>query len=213
METKRNDPNEKCGDVAKKDISTFLFCIIFQTYIQHNVSHNVYSLSKISITFLTNTHIVMINSSNAIPTYEEILKLNRMLQVTHYDTSSLNNKIVFNTDGYSNLNLMYNGLDGKILSTGQGFGYLYMSRSSNVRMVSTPIYFDTANPNTVIISRCWLPDTPTMVECDVQIRLYKQLTGEIKICEPNSDEPLDSITAWNGKLGFNGYVSASLQLK
>lgn len=137
----------------------------------------------------------MINSSNAIPTYEEVLKLNRMVHVTHYNPSSLNYKIVFNTDGYSNLNLMYNSLDSKILSTGQGFGYLYMSRSSNVQMFSTPIYFDTANPNTVIISRCWLPDTPTMVECDVQIRLYRQLTGEIKICEPNSDEPLDSITA------------------
>lgn len=173
--------------------------------------HTMFILSKISITFLTNTHIVMINSSNAIPTYEEVLKLNRMLQVTHRDTSSLSNKFVFNTDGYSNLNLTYNGLDGKILVTGQGFGYLYMSRSTNVRMVSTPIYFDTANPHTVIISRCWLPDTPTMVECDVQIRLYQQLTGEIKICEPNSDEPLDSITAWNGKLSFNGYVSATLQ--
>lgn len=155
----------------------------------------------------------MINNANAIPTYEEVLKLNRMLQVTHYNASSLTNKIVFNSDGYSSLNLTYTGSDGKILVTGQGFGYLYMSRSTNIQMVSTPIYFDTANPHTVIISRCWLPDTPTMVECDVQIRLYNQLAGEIKICEPNSDEPLDSITAWNGKLSFNGYVSASLQPK
>ena len=155
----------------------------------------------------------MINNANAIPTYGEVLKLTRMLQVIHYNTSSLSNKIVFNTDGYSNLNLVYNGLDDKIRSTAQGFGYLYMNRSTNVTMVSTPIYFDTANPNTVIISRCWLPNTPTMVECDVQIRLYNQLIGEIKICEPNSDNPLDSITAWNGKLSFNGYVSASLQPK
>lgn len=88
----------------------------------------------------------------------------------------------------------------------QGYMYLRMSRSSNIQMVSTPIYFDTASPSTVIISRCWLPDTPTMVECDVQVRMYNQLHGELKICEPNSDEPLDSITSWNGKLSLIGYV-------
>lgn len=141
----------------------------------------------------------MINSSNAIPTYGELLQL---IPVSHINSSTLTNSLVFNSDGYVSINLS----NSKVNSTVQGYMYLRMNRNSNVQMVSTPIYFDTASPNTVIISRCWLPDTPTMVECDVQVRMYRQLQGELKICEPDSDEPLYSITAWNGKLSLTGYV-------
>lgn len=138
----------------------------------------------------------MINSANAIPTYGE---LEQLIRVTHRYSSTL----VFNSDGYVTIDLTKSNVN----ITGQGYMYLIMSRSTNIKKASTPIYFDTASPRDVIISRCWLPDTSTMVECDVQVKMYSQLQGELKICEPNSDSPLDSITAWNGKLSVLGFVT------